>query len=146
MPLVEASESSLWTEDANSNYSFLPPTQNVMAHSSFSIKMWPWNSLREEAWWGLFISTQRRNKGWVYSDGTHVLYHLLLCPACTWENEVIFVCVYTCFWERSNKGRRENRAKEMEYQKSAGALNCRQSQCDSNLNTTAVCHLTKQKV
>lgn len=59
MPLVKVSESSLWTEHANSNYSFLPPTQNVMAHSSFSIKTWPWISLCEEAWWGLFISARR---------------------------------------------------------------------------------------
>ena len=66
MPLVKASESSLPREYVNSNYSFLPPTQNVMAHSSFSIKMWPWNSLCEEAWWGLFVSGWRQNKAGVY--------------------------------------------------------------------------------
>lgn len=109
IPLVKASESSLWTEYANSNYSFLPPTQNVMAHSSFSIKTWPWNSLCEEARWGLFISTQRQNKGWVHStfhqrSGACIWIILLLCAAYTSD---ICICGQACEkkWRKQTKQR-----------------------------------------
>lgn len=49
MPLVKASESSLWTKHVKWNDSFLPSTQNVMAHSSFSIK----TAFKSTVWGGI---------------------------------------------------------------------------------------------